>query len=310
MFWESIQMYMGGLKEYFKDPWNVIDFFRFWLSMAWVAMNILQLTAGLEYRILAWTVALFNFTRGLTGFRLFDGTRYYVRLILRALGDMGYFFIILGYSTITFGVMFQVSRHGKPFEFKTLWMDSYSLNFGNFEAEDNYNFSFETVAYMLATVVNVILMLNLLISILGDSYDSFQGDKVFVDYSEKASVILEIQKMFFWVGKSTENKYFHVMCSSNAAEEEVTMDEKVDKIMTNLESSRNENLKQDTVTREVLGDNIKLLENKFQDKISTVESKIGGLEGKFTEFSETLNKILEHVKPKPEEKKEEEVKVE
>ena len=290
---------MGGLTEYFKDVWNVIDFFRFSLTMMWVAWNISALEKNVEYRILAWLIALLNFTRGLTGFRVFNGTRYYVRLILRALGDMGYFFIMLGYSTITFGVMFQVSRHNNSFDFKTLWMDSYSLNFGNFDAQDEYNFSFETIAYMLATIVNVILMLNLLISILGDSYSNFQNDKVFIDYSEKASVILEIQEMFFWVGKMTENKYFHAMCSSSANDNEENMDERITGIETSLDNLHEELRCHSEANSGQFRDNFVLLDNKFHDKIGQVEAKF---EKKFNELNENMKQILELLKPIIEEK--------
>ena len=304
--WESIQMYMGGIIEYFKDTWNRIDFLRFTLTMIWVVWNLSTDDKFLEYRILAWLVALLNFIRGLTGFRVFDGTRYYVRLILRALGDMGYFFIMLGYSTITFGVMFQLSRANTVFDFKTLWMDSYSLNFGNFEAQEQYQFSFETLAYMLATIVNVILMLNLLISILGDSYSNFQTDKVFIDYSEKASVILEIQKMFFWVGIEKEYKYFHVMCSSAAADEDETIDERITGIENNLESLREDFKSHSNATSNKFSDRLDVLENKFNDKIGQLETNF---QKKLDNVNDTMNKILEFVKPKVEEKKVEEAKV-
>ena len=216
--------------------------------------------------------------------------------------------------------MFQVSRHGQSFDFKTLWMDSYSLNFGNFEAQDQYNFSFETIAYMLATIVNVILMLNLLISILGDSYSNFQTDRILIDYSEKASVILEIQKMFFWVGNVTENKYFHVLCSSTAADEDETMDERITGIETSLDNLHEELSNNGNSTREQFSDKFVLLDNKINDKIGQVENKIAGLETKFTEMNEAIKpilemneaikQILEFVKPKVEEKKKEEVKTE
>ena len=300
MTWETVQMFIGGIVEYFKDAWNLIDFCRFTLTLAWVLMNLFEDEHGITYRVLAWLVALLNFTRGLTGFRLFDGTRYYVRLIIRAISDMGYFLILLSYSTITFGVMFQVSRKGEPFEFKTLWMDSYSLNFGNFEPQENYSFSFETIAYMLATVVNVILMLNLLISILGDSYSNFQTDKVYIDFSEKAGVIIEIQKMFFWVGKESNPRYFQVLCSSTAAEEETPVDELIDALDKKIDNMNTEFLSSNQNTKNELSDSIKLLSNK----VDTFESKLAGL-------TENVLKIIELVTPKevkPEEVKTEEVK--
>lgn len=273
MIWESVQIFIGGLVEYFKDAWNLIDCCRFSLTMVWVLMNIFEDEHEVTYRVISWFVALLNFARGLTGFRLFDGTRYYVRLIIRAISDMGYFLIMLSYSTITFGVMFQVSRTGEPFEFKTLWMDSYSLNFGNFEPQDNYQFSFETIAYMLATLVNVILMLNLLISILGDSYSNFQTDKVKIDFSEKAGVILEIQEMFFWVGKGSSQKYFQVLCSSTIAEEEVAVDALIDALDKKVENMNTE-----------LTESIKLLNDK--------------VEGKLAELTENVLKVIELVTPK------------
>ena len=303
IFWESIQMFMGGLIQYFREPWNLIDFSRFTLSMVWVVWNIFNYEKNFNYRILAWLVALLSFIRGLTGFRVFDGTRYYVRLILRALGDMGYFFIMLGYSTITFGIMFQVSRQNNTLDFKNLWMDSYSLNFGNFEAQDQYYFSFETIVYMLATMVNVILMLNLLISILGDSYSNFQIDKTLIDFSEKASVILEIQKMFFWVSNVGDNKYLHVLCPSITNHEEESVDGKMNAINTSIKNFNEVIRSQGNAFGEFMIDKFNLLDKKYQDKIVEVENKISKIENKLNETNEILKQILVFVKPKIEEMK-------
>ena len=287
MTWETVQMFMGGFLDYFTDAWNLVDFCRFTSTMVWVLMNLFEDEHGVVYRVIAWLAALLNFTRGLTGFRLFDGTRYCVRLIIRALCDMGYFLILLSYSTIKFGVMFQVSRKGESFEFKTLWIDSYSLNFGNFEPQENYSFSLETFTYMLATVVNEILMLSLLISILGDSYSNFQTDKVCIDFSEKAGVILEIQKMFFWVSKESHPRYFQALCSFTAAEEETPVNEMIEALDKIMENMNNELLSSNQNTRNELGDSIKLISNKG-DKF---ESKLAGL-------TENVLKIIQLVTPK------------
>jgi hypothetical protein len=149
-------------------------------------------------------------------------------------------------------------------------------------------------------------MLNLLISILGDSYSNFQTDKVFIDYSEKASVILEIQKMFFWVGIEKEYKYFHVMCSSAAADEDETIDERITGIENNLESLREDFKSHSNATSNKFSDRLDVLENKFNDKIGQLETNF---QKKLDNVNDTMNKILEFVKPKVEEKKVEEVKV-
>ena len=56
-------------------------------------------------------------------------------------------------------------------------------------------------------------MLNLLISILGDSYDQFQVEKTIIDFSEKAEFILEIEKMLFFRKFASKFQYLHV-CTS------------------------------------------------------------------------------------------------
>lgn len=69
------------------------------------------------------------------------------------------------------------------------------------------------ITVVVARVVNVVLMLNMLISILGDSYDNFLLEKHIIDYKEKLDFIIEIQKvLFFKKGKRTE-QHFHFLVS-------------------------------------------------------------------------------------------------
>ena len=56
---------------------------------------------------------LLNFIRGLSGFRLFDMTRFYVQLIIRSVKGVFSFLLIFVYSTIAFGVVFYGSESYK-----------------------------------------------------------------------------------------------------------------------------------------------------------------------------------------------------
>ena len=51
-----------------------------------------------------------NVIRGLTGFKAFDKTRYYIKLILQSLDDIKYFLIIFVYTTICFGLLSVTSK--------------------------------------------------------------------------------------------------------------------------------------------------------------------------------------------------------
>ena len=59
-------------------------------------------------------------------------------------------------------------------EFIDTWKASFELNMGSFNNSVNPDLNF--LYFMLASVINVIIILNLLISILGDSYDKFQAE--------------------------------------------------------------------------------------------------------------------------------------
>ena len=99
------------------------------------------------------------------------------------------------YSTFTFGLLFTISRR-KTVDFSSIWSDPYGLNFGDFvDPDDNVEFTMDYIVFIGATLFNVVLLLNLLISILGDSYQKFQLKQVIIDYRERAEFVLDIQIM-------------------------------------------------------------------------------------------------------------------
>lgn len=200
--WELGQVYFMKF-DYFKDIWNYIDISRFALSIVWI------ITISKDRYSLTWVVVLLNFIRGLTAFRLFDGTRHYVRLIYRALNDIKYFIILFSYSILTFGALFTITGQENA-TFKSLWFDAYGLNFGLYDTRTEYA-GLEYTVYIGATFINIVLMLNLLISILGDSHEQFQLDKSIIDYKEKLDLCLEVEKIMFWKRNDFIMKYLHVM---------------------------------------------------------------------------------------------------
>lgn len=216
ILWEVLQFIIEP-KEYFTEMWNIIDISRCTTTIIWfiLKLNGFQISSNFT-----WPVMLLNFMRGLTGFRLFDGTRYYISLIIRALDDMKYFVIMFSYSTITFGVLFLVSRdtadQDPDLSFASLWMISYRLSFGDYADPNSQDlYTIETMTFISVTFINVVLMLNLLISILSDTYEHFQLDRDIIDFKERAQFTLEIQKLMFWVNKKSDYKYLHVLSMHN-----------------------------------------------------------------------------------------------
>lgn len=283
MAWEGIQMITNS-KSYFLDPWNYIDIARFISSLIWIFLELFQIRS----LYLRWMVSLLNLLRGITGFRLFDGTRFYIDLILKCLNDIKYFFVMFSYSTLAFGFLFMVSRD-EVLSFDYIWGDSYSFNFGNYvEDPNNTNFLMNYIVYFGASVINVILMLNLLISILGDSYGQTQLEQSIVEVKEKAKNSLELQYMLFWTNRHSDIKYLNI-CNFGFEDEEAEdwegqiryMDKKLGKISPQIRS---------------LEGKIKEINEVVQAKVgecsSIVMSKSASIKNKIFESKEVLEGLI------------------
>jgi len=160
------------------------------LSITWAIFEILE--ENVEG--LAFAVVLVNFFRGLTYFRAFDFTRFYVRLVLMALSDSVAFLIIFLYSTLAFGILYASLNSG--ISLSDVWIMAYELNMGNF---DNNGFSLiQYSCFTLASLVNVVMMLNLLVSTLGDTFDRFQMIADELNSKEMLQLVVEFESIMFW----------------------------------------------------------------------------------------------------------------
>ena len=70
---------------------------------------------------------------------------------------------------------------------------------------------------MLATVINVIIVLNLLVSILGNSYDKFTTEAEEIGNREMADLVIEIETMMFWKRNQSKKQYLQV-CDETKSE--------------------------------------------------------------------------------------------
>lgn len=91
-----------------------------------------------------------------------------------------------------------------------LWIDSFSLIFGESDDMKSDIFDLKYVTFMLAVVINVILMLNMIISILADSFDEFQLNSEIHDYYEKIQVIKEVEQIKSIFRPTNLKQYMHM----------------------------------------------------------------------------------------------------
>ena len=274
-------------KEYLQDPWNFLDISRNIASVAWIILGLY----GYNSLPFTWVVALINLLRGITGFHLFDSTRFYIDLIFTSLSDIKYFFLMFSYSTFTFGCLLMISRD-QSLSFDGIWGDSYNLNFGNYENADTGIYFMQYIVYFGATVVNVVLMLNLLISILGDSYERFQLEQTIVDIKEKARISMEYQSMMFWTNKESQLLCIRV-CKSAFQDEE---DQEWEGRMRFMDKKLDKGIKELTDSNNSIGKGMDLISSSIEEKvkssIDSLDTKIQDtIQAKMKECSESIRAL-------------------
>ena len=219
ILWEVAQIIQTKW-SYLSDYWNIIDFLRILFTITWVLLNLLSIYIE-EW---AWITFLLNLSRGVSGFRAFDTTRYYIRLILQSLWSISTFILIFIYTTLSFGILKGVID--KNISFETLWINSFGLAFGDSWSLNTFDLGY--ITYLVAIILNVVLMLNMIISILGDSFDEFQLFANYYDNKEMTQVILEIEQIFSIFVKEDTRKYLHICDNYYESNEELWQGKVID----------------------------------------------------------------------------------
>lgn len=205
LIYEGLYMISSGTK-YFSDYWNFVDMIRIILIIVYTVLIWTEVYPDRDWFLAV--VILISWTRGVAYFRSFRATRYLINLLITSVKDITAFLLILFYSTISFAIIFySIDDKGTPF-FDTL-TGFYDLNIGNSNTGD-YD-KFHWLFYVVVTILNPIIMVNLLISILGDTYANVKEYEVVNDAKELISLISEAELLMFWNRGKTNKQYIH-MC--------------------------------------------------------------------------------------------------
>jgi hypothetical protein len=235
VIYEMIQVCSLGIK-YFSF-WNFIDVLRLVVSLTWVVLSFYWEQSESFIFILTFLMVCFNLIRGITCFRVFDKSRYYVRLIKSAISDSFYFLLIFFYSTLSFGVLYFLSAD-KESDIWSIWTAPYELNMGVTDRINNHGKT-TYIYFFLASVINVIIMLNLLISILGDTFDAFQLNASQMDFFEMAELVHEVESLMFWKRGEKSKRFLH-LCEVITGREEDNWNGKVKQIIDMVKKLKGE----------------------------------------------------------------------
>ncbi|OMJ85433.1 hypothetical protein SteCoe_13276 [Stentor coeruleus] len=288
MLWEGFQASISGWGNYFSSLTNHIDLIRFFTTIVYGILLVLEE----EFIILTWIMMALNLIRGLTGFRAFGNTRYFIRLLQMCFIKMKDFLIIFIYSTLSLGLMYSISYNEDPSTYNSIWSSPFGLIVGKTDPFYESNF-IQIVTYILAVTINMIIMLNLIISILGDAFDEFQLNAEILNFSEMAEMILEIEQILSLWGMTEEFKYFHVCVHAYESLGSDWKGKMIDIKDFIRDKFLNEDLKPmfNENKEEIRNTNAKV--DELDKKISGVDEKVKDLEGKINSIQGSVEKILD-----------------
>lgn len=131
--------------------------------------------------------------------RIFEGTGYLINMLIEVVKDMRYFILVLLITIIAFAnSYFTISRaNDDENEFASTYIDallySYEMALGNWDlgSMGEVALPYAYILFVIATLFNTIIMLNLLIAIISDTYARVQEKRDCAQYQEKARLIFE-----------------------------------------------------------------------------------------------------------------------
>ena len=207
LFTEALQM-IQNFEYYITDVWNVIDSAR--IITIFLALFLILDGSYPEAARNSLSIAiLFSMIRMISLFRLFSGTRYMIRIIFQVLQDISSFLLVLLMTTLAVSVSFYFgSKNANSGNFKDVFIYSYLMNFGQFDSSDLENENWYMWGlFLFALFLNPLVMMNLLIATMGDTYSRVQSNIVISNYKEIASLVLEACTLLIWKRSSNEKKY-------------------------------------------------------------------------------------------------------
>lgn len=275
--YEILQMILTK-SSYFTDVWNYIDMCRFSTCFAYCIMYLTEYKDEVNKQVLV-LLTFFTMLRGISYFRLFDETRYLINLLSEVFKDMTSFLILLTYSTYSFALIYFImvnniltfSNHEEPKPFSEYIAVAYLLNLGDFDT-DSYG-AFEWMIFFFASVINPLIMLNLLISLMGDTFGRVKEGQEIADIKELTGMVIEGEYLMFCKRSSGTRKLLQICKEEQVEACASTPMERVDKLKRRAKLIQGK------------------LNQRHEEAKGEIKNSIGGVSSKLDEMTTLIEQI-------------------
>lgn len=286
--WEYFRM-RNVLVEYFFLLSNWLSLIKNIISIIWVCL----LMAGISNYIFTWIVVLFNVFRGIFGFRAFTTTRYYLQLIIQSTKSIRSFLLIFIYTTFCVGLLSSTISADQEFSIQTLWIDPFGLTVGDTDNLTSIEVNLKYFTFCIAVFINVIVMLNMIISLLGDSFDEFQLNAMYYDFKERTYVVYEIEHIMGHFKLDETVGYLHICVNSDEADENSWQGRVMD-LRISIQESNKKLIGRFKKTEGKMHENeekLNRIENKMNTLIDQVQQSNDRFDSRITKLEESIQSM-------------------
>ena len=216
---ESIELNNKGCRAYFSDFWNYFDILRFVFTFTYfgVAMTGDGLSST-DTSSKTDLLTLLSFAQSVKAFQifsLFKSTRVLLRIVNEIVKDIVAFMLFVLATTVTVALLFTSATPDAELENDTYvgnMMHVFRLDFGDFEP-DEYS-QLDKAIFILAVLVVPLIFLNMLIAIMGDTFDRVKEEQGRRDFQEMAGLVYRYEIIGYsvckWKKRVTAWKYIFV----------------------------------------------------------------------------------------------------
>ncbi|OMJ84260.1 hypothetical protein SteCoe_14683 [Stentor coeruleus] len=264
----EIVQFLINPRIYFNDVTNYFDFLKnvfFYIYLGYRSYYMLIIAS-----IMSWI-------RGVTLFTLFKRTRPLINMLYYVLQDIIPFALIVFYSILAFAFIRSTFQDDSSIGSGELILEAYFNIVGGLNTGGN---GLETFLIVINSIFNVIIMLNLLISIIGKTYEGVNENELIENMKKVAELIIEVELLL--LPFHFENKYNLVLVcdeyTPDTKEVEQELDDKLGNIKDSIENMKIQMLnKQENTDLEIMEikKSITSLKQTMLDNFNTVISNMG-----------------------------------
>ena len=169
-------------------------------------------------------MTLLSFLQILVIFQVFDQTRHYIGLIEAVTVDIVPFFVILIYFVLGYCTVMATTN---DLNFVDSFKGAYELILGDFDTSNMSDLQW--LIFFFGAIFNVIVTLNLLISIISESFDKISFTSKEAETRTRMELILEVEECMFWNRRKGIPTYLYLL-KEYQGEEETSWESRIRKL--------------------------------------------------------------------------------